>query len=131
MRLEILVCMGVAIMGSGCAAASPASFEAVASDVYGAWEAEHGPAGERCDAELSELSLEVVPRYDLAESCGRAGGNDYLLDACYWPQQARIVIAAAQEHDEDLMRHELTHWLLDCTGEHTGGDPNHRNQVWW
>lgn len=109
--------------------------EAVAVGELARWEAAHGPLP-RCRAELVSLRWETKPIAVLSERCG----NPSALAGCFSyegpePRTPTITLAedGALRTDEQhyrLWRHELTHFLLQCSGIDPTGDPEHAGP-WW
>lgn len=94
------------------------------------WEAELG-AMNACWAELETLRWEVQPQAVLQARCGLA----FELDGCMsYVDGAPVIATAAQPRTDAQLRalrvHELTHWLLVCSGVDVTADPEHTGAHW-
>lgn len=95
-----------------------------AEPVLAAWAARYG--------KLSQLCYDVPQTYEYAgtEYCV-ARVNGCLVD---WTGDAEICRAILLRPkfigNACTYTHELTHWLLFCTGERLDGDPEHSHEAW-
>lgn len=116
---------------AGCASLPQGMHPVPTQDLITAWEADGYPAGD-CRARGHRVRAAVV--HDTTELCGG------VLWGCYLSHECGGLFASGRCYDivvlrEDrptgpLLRHELTHWLLDCSGEIVGGDVRHEHPLW-
>jgi hypothetical protein len=72
---------------------------------------------------------------DTADLCYRPGVYGcYLGRDCVglfgWGACYDVIVLRSDQPPGPLLRHELTHWLLDCSGEMPGGDYHHVHELW-
>lgn len=108
--------------------------EEVADAELALWETARGPLA-LCRSELASLRWDVQP----VDVLGRLCCTSLTLTGCftYAPGPPRVpvvtVAAGTPRTDEQLRRirrHELTHWLLQCSGVDDTGDPEHTRVEW-
>jgi hypothetical protein len=115
--------------------------ETVAAAEVAAWEADRGPL-KGCRLELPAMAWRVVPQAEVGwhftTSKLLIGCFTYELDHGEQPSTPTVWLAGDVE-DADawtperhlrLWRHELTHWLLHCSGADPTGDPMHAGPYW-
>ena len=108
--------------------------DAVAIAELERWETARGPLPQ-CRNELVSLRWDVQPVDVLGQLCR----TSLTLTGCFTydpgPPRVPVITVAADtpRTDEQLRRirrHELTHWLLHCSGVDDTGDPAHAGP-WW
>lgn len=129
----------LALLCSGCIAETLPPLETIAasdaSAILDRWEDEGYPIG-RCRAETSHLRILSTPKEHIADWCVRSDvAGCYLARVCA-DAGCFVVFAMAQDAIDTkagrarLLRHEMTHWLLDCSGEVPLGDYFHEHEEW-
>jgi hypothetical protein len=96
------------------------------------WVDDGRPAGD-CRERGPRVRAMIVK--DTAELCYRPGLHGcYLGEDCAglfgWGTCYDVIVLRADQPTGPLLRHELTHWLLDCSGEVPGGDFHHQDPLW-
>lgn len=125
----------VSVLLAGCIISQlPAGLRPVSAyvqaETLAAWAAEGYPPG---DCAERELAVRIVPEADRpCRAPGRAG--------CYMRRQCEglfdlggcvdVIVEEAQYAGPELTRHEMTHWLLDCSGLRPNGDVYHSHALW-
>lgn len=131
----LLICAVLAACGGYATLPPDTLLERKASEtaVLARWEAQLGPL-ERCRAERERLRWENAPT---AEASGRCVNRSPWAGCFAYDKTGAPVIALAEDEqrrpeDTIILRvHELTHWLLICSGVDDSGDPDHRREGVW
>src|SRR5690242_9173508 len=136
--LAAIACFALAQMLNGCGGYTQTGPDvegtrgALVADEIERWEAFFRKPLWRCWEEQPVLQWQDASEDALQRECHVA----FEVDGCLVYQVDGPAIVLEQtavrtvEQTERLERHELTHWLLVCSGYDDTGDPQHRSVVW-
>lgn len=106
---------------------------AIAVSELGKWEMSFGPLP-RCRGELVSIRWDVEPLEEVQRRCGTTRS----ITACFTyednPRVPVVTLTADRVRSGEQLnvtrRHELRHWLLQCSDVDPTGDPMHFGP-WW
>ena len=134
MRLAPALAPALALLLSSCLVDKfPPLIKITQSDaetILDRWVLSGQPAG-YCRRRTNELHVLIVPEPDMPQWCFRSDvAGCYRSVLCDEQSCHTIIVMKGTRVSRELLRHELTHWLLDCSGVVPGGDYYHVHQLW-